>query len=101
MANQTKPKATLKHVPQRMCIVCRETAGKRTLIRLVRTAEGVQVDPKGKTNGRGAYLCTNPTCWARVASSDVLEKALRMTISAEEKARLGEALHTIKAGTAS
>ena len=46
-----------KHVPQRTCIACRKVAGKRGLVRLVRTAEGnVEVDPSGKQAGRGAYL---------------------------------------------
>ena len=29
-----------KHIPQRTCVACRSTDAKRTLLRLVRTAEG-------------------------------------------------------------
>ncbi len=83
------PNARPRHVPQRTCIVCRTTAGKRTLTRLVRTAdEGVQVDPTGKRNGRGAYLCDQPACWQRAISGDVLEKALRATLTTEDRERL-------------
>jgi len=82
------PSARPKHVPQRTCIVCRTTAGKRTLTRLVRTDDGVQVDPTGKRNGRGAYLCDQPACWQRAISADVLEKALRATLTAEDRERL-------------
>ena len=33
---------------------------------MVRTPEGnVDVDPTGKRNGRGAYLCANPACWEK------------------------------------
>lgn len=84
-----------------MCVVCRTTTDKRTLTRLVRveteaTPEtpalvSVQIDPTGKRNGRGAYLCDQATCWQRAADSDILEKALRMTLSLEDRQRLREA----------
>jgi predicted RNA-binding protein YlxR (DUF448 family) len=81
-----------KHIPQRTCVVCRETNAKRTLTRIVRTAdEGVQVDLSGKRNGRGAYLCEQAACWQRAVNSDVLEKALRTTLSQEDRQRLNEA----------
>jgi len=81
-----------KHIPQRTCIVCRATGAKRTLTRLVRTAEGVQVDPSGKLNGRGAYLCSQVACWQKAVGSDVLEKALRTTLTAGDRQRLQEAI---------
>jgi predicted RNA-binding protein YlxR (DUF448 family) len=78
-----------KHVPQRMCVVCRQTAAKRTLIRLVRTADqGVQVDPSGKRSGRGAYLCEDAACWQRAINSDVLAKALRTTLTDDDRTHL-------------
>jgi predicted RNA-binding protein YlxR (DUF448 family) len=47
-----------RHIPRRTCVVCRATGDKRALTRLVRTPDdGVHVDPTGKRNGRGAYLC--------------------------------------------
>ena len=77
-----------RHVPQRMCVVCRTSAAKRTLTRLVRVVEDsadaiarVQIDPTGKRSGRGAYLCDQPSCWQLASDSDVLAKALRMTLS--------------------
>ena len=46
-----------KHIPQRMCVACRDHAAKRALIRLVRTPEGnVEVDPTGKKRPRGLSL---------------------------------------------
>lgn len=78
-----------RRVPQRMCVVCRTTAAKRTLTRIVRTAdEGVQVDPTGKRNGRGAYLCDQPGCWQRAIDSDVLAKALRTSLTDDDRQRL-------------
>ncbi len=93
MYMMSKP-PTHKHIPQRTCVVCRETNAKRTLTRIVRTAnEGVQVDPTGKQNGRGAYLCDQETCWRRAVETDVLEKALRTTLTTEDRQRLGEAMN--------
>lgn len=86
---QAKPP---KHIPQRMCIVCRESSAKRALVRIVRTADaGVQVDPSGKRNGRGAYLCHQATCWQRAINSEVLTKALKTTLTEADRARLREA----------
>jgi predicted RNA-binding protein YlxR (DUF448 family) len=67
-----------------MCVSCRERSAKRTLIRLVRTPEGtVEIDPTGKRNGRGAYLCDDPVCWERALASGRLADALKTTIDAE------------------
>ncbi len=55
----------MKHVPQRTCIACRSAGSKRELVRVVRHPDGsVVVDESGKANGRGAYLCRDPKCWA-------------------------------------
>jgi hypothetical protein len=61
----------------------------------VRTPDaGVQVDPSGKQNGRGAYLCDQAACWDRALDSDTLEKALRTTLTEEDRARLRAARPT-------
>ncbi len=36
---------------------------KRNLIRIVRTTQGVKIDPSGKMSGRGAYLHDQRSCW--------------------------------------
>ncbi len=78
-----------RHVPQRTCVVCRSTADKRALTRLVRTPEeGVQIDLSGKQNGRGAYLCDQPECWDKALVSEVLAKALRTTLTDADRERL-------------
>ena len=74
-----------KHVPQRTCVACRETGAKRALIRLVRTPEGtVEVDPTGKRNGRGAYLCARVSCWERGVNERTLGRALRLETLTQE-----------------
>jgi hypothetical protein len=76
-----------------MCIVCHQTFEKRQLVRLVATeTDGVWVDPTGKRNGRGAYLCDNRECWEYAVRSDVLNKALRTTLTAEDRERIKAAM---------
>lgn len=80
-----------KHVPQRTCVVCRETGAKRSLTRIVRVGEGVvEVDPTGRKNGRGAYLCDKRTCWERAVSTPILARALKTTLSQESIEHLKE-----------
>jgi predicted RNA-binding protein YlxR (DUF448 family) len=75
-----------KHVPQRTCVSCREKGDKRGLIRIVRTPEQqVRVDPTGKQNGRGAYLCYKRTCWQRALSTPILARALNTDINADAR----------------
>lgn len=79
--------ARRKHVPQRMCVACRESQDKNTLVRIVRTPEGVFVDESGKLSGRGAYLHAEPSCWERGLKKS-LEKSLMIEISSADRERL-------------
>ncbi len=89
MTTGQQPRA--RHIPVRTCVVCREKAGKRALMRVVRTEQGVQVDSSGKLNGRGAYLCERENCWERAMTSDILNKALRTILTAEDREYLRQA----------
>lgn len=80
-----------KHVPIRTCVVCGDRSDKRTLTRIVRAADGLQVDPGGKMNGRGAYLCEQEACWENAAQGNMLAKALRMTLTDDDRKRLLQA----------
>ncbi len=78
-----------KHVPQRTCIACREKGDKRGLIRIVRSPEGrVAIDPTGKANGRGAYLCHKPGCWQKALDTPILARALNTDINADARMEL-------------
>jgi len=80
-----------KHVPLRTCIACRTARPKRDLVRIVCTPEGaVVVDETGKRNGRGAYLCHQRNCWETAMAQRQLERALKVTLTAETKAQLRE-----------
>ncbi|MEG1747964.1 MAG: YlxR family protein, partial [Oscillospiraceae bacterium] len=50
----------------------------------VKSPEGViSLDFKGKKPGRGAYLCPNPTCLARIRKSKALERAFSAPLPPE------------------
>jgi predicted RNA-binding protein YlxR (DUF448 family) len=78
-----KPVKRVKHVPQRTCVGCREILAKRTLTRIVRTAEGVKIDPTGKLAGRGAYLHNKRSCWERGLQGSLMH-ALKTNLTSEE-----------------
>jgi predicted RNA-binding protein YlxR (DUF448 family) len=78
-----------RHIPQRTCIVTRQTGDKRGLVRIVRTPEGrVEVDPTGKRNGRGAYLTADRAIWEKALAGNVLARALKVEIAPEDAAAL-------------
>lgn len=45
-----------KRIPVRTCVVSRERRPQSELLRVVRTANGWQLDPKRRVAGRGAYI---------------------------------------------
>jgi len=93
--DKKKQSPRVKHVPQRTCIACRETAGKRGLIRVVRTEQGILVDPTGKKAGRGAYIHPTRSCIATVLQSNRLNQALRTNVTAEDRKQLETFLATL------
>ncbi|HNT53081.1 MAG TPA: YlxR family protein [Anaerolineaceae bacterium] len=95
-----KPKPRVKHAPQRTCVGCRLVLPKRTLIRVVRTTDGVRVDPSGKANGRGAYVHNSRDCWLR-ALKGALAGALRVELSASDRDQLEAFVQTLPEETPS
>ena len=89
-----KPAQRVKHVPQRTCVGCREVLPKRQMVRIVRAANGVQVDPSGKLAGRGAYLHDKRDCWVR-GMRGALAHALKAELTAEDRVRLEEFMNTL------
>ena len=77
----SKPK---KHIPQRTCVACREVNEKRSLIRIVRTPEGVAIDMTGRMPGRGAYIHDSKECWEKALKRGVLARNLKTEISQED-----------------
>lgn len=57
---------------------------KKELVRVVKTPEDeISLDPTGKMNGRGAYLCKSVQCLRKAQKSKRIEKALSCTVPDE------------------
>jgi len=67
---------------------------KRSLIRLVRRPDGVQVDPTGKLAGRGAYLHNLRSCWEKGLKGP-LAHALKMDLNASDLEHLRQFAKTL------
>jgi len=78
-----------KHIPQRTCVGCRTVQPKRSMTRVVRTADGIQIDLTGKLPGRGAYLHNTLNCWERGLKSG-LSRALKTEISPDDRQRISD-----------
>ena len=57
------------------------------MVRIVRTNDGIKIDPTGKAAGRGAYLHDLHSCWER-GLKGALANALKAEINTEDRARL-------------
>ncbi|HSL29418.1 MAG TPA: YlxR family protein [Anaerolineales bacterium] len=66
------------------------------MVRIVRTADGVQMDPTGKLSGRGAYLHDRRECWER-GLKGALSHALKTTLSQADRARLEDFMNSLPA----
>jgi uncharacterized protein len=76
-----KPK---KKIPERKCTGCGESKPKNTLLRVVRSPEGIiSLDFTGKKSGRGAYICKKSACLKKARKSKRLERNLDCTIPDE------------------
>lgn len=76
---------------------------KKELVRIVRTPEGVFVDPAGRLAGRGAYLHNQRSCWERAlgeghggkTAAPILASALKATLSEPDLERLKTHLESL------
>ena len=82
-----KQKKREKHIAQRTCVGCQQVLSKRNLMRIIRTSEGIQYDPTGKADGRGAYLHNKRSCWERALKGS-LAKTLRTEMKEEDRSHL-------------
>lgn len=96
MAKKTRKRK--KHTPHRTCVGCRTVQPKRTMTRLVRTTDGVQIDPTGKLAGRGAYLHDLHTCWEK-GLKGALARALRTELTVEDQDRLKTFMESLEKET--
>jgi predicted RNA-binding protein YlxR (DUF448 family) len=69
-----------KHIPERMCIGCREMHPKPELIKIVSKNGIAEVDAAGKKDGRGAYLCKNFQCIETARKKKALSRHFKMPV---------------------
>ena len=84
---------TVKKIPLRKCVGCREMKPKKELVRVVKSADGeLSLDLTGKKAGRGAYICRDLTCFQNARKARRLERAFSCQIPAEIYDRMEEEL---------
>jgi predicted RNA-binding protein YlxR (DUF448 family) len=87
------PVSHRKHVPLRTCIACHRQRPKRELVRVVRSVEGtIEIDPRGKRSGRGAYVCADLQCWKVALDPHRLGRALKCEVSERDAEALRESV---------
>lgn len=68
-------------IPVRQCAACRGRFEKRELLRIVRTPDGrIVPDEKGKTPGRGVYICRKEECLNKALKQNALSRALEAPV---------------------
>ncbi len=73
--------ATVKKIPQRMCVGCGESKEKREMMRVIKTPEDqIILDDTGRKNGRGAYICKSAECLKKAMKNKGLERSFKMQI---------------------
>ena len=86
MSTQAMP---ARQFPTRTCVSCRAERQKRDFVRVVRAPDGsVSIDNTGRTNGRGAYLCADQSCWTGALKKKSIERALGVSLPADVRAQL-------------
>ncbi len=73
-----------KNIPLRMCAVCRQSKEKNELLRIVKNKDGeIFIDPTGKANGRGAYICKDGPCIEKAEKTKALDRSFREAVNKE------------------
>ena len=89
----------VKKIPMRQCTGCREMRSKREMIRVIKTAENeICIDPTGRKNGRGAYICPNMECLKLAMKNRGLERSLKTAIPESVYRQLEEEMSHIDKG---
>jgi predicted RNA-binding protein YlxR (DUF448 family) len=57
-----------RHVPLRMCVICRKLRPREELFRLVKSKDRPELvaDPGGRLAGKGVYFCRSRECLDRL-----------------------------------
>ena len=77
-----------RRVPMRRCVGCMTSFPKSDVTRFIATDGKIIIDPLGKMNGRGAYLCRSLDCFDMALRKRRLTYALGVSMTEEESALL-------------
>ena len=81
--------------PVRTCIVCRKSAGKPELLRLVIQNGNVEIDEKKLKGGRGGWIHQN--CLQNLKSIKALQFAFRLSNEDVKKLQIGKFVKDLSA----
>lgn len=83
-------------VPMRRCIGCMESKPKKELVRIVASTDGeLRLDPSGKANGRGAYLCLNTDCIAKAKKKNAFARNLNISVKEQDVMLIEEEMNKL------
>jgi len=101
-AGSPGPEAMSARRPQRRCVVCQQSADKLGLIRVRRSADGrIRLDPTGRAEGRGAYVCRRQACLGSPALAGRLARSLGLRLDATAQQALASELQGVTTDGAS
>lgn len=67
-------------IGERRCIACREHFLKDKMLRISKGNNGIIIDDKKKTNGRGIYICKTEKCIETAIKKHLLNRAFSSNI---------------------
>lgn len=76
--------------PMRRCIACRESKPQDELIRFVLNGKDPVVDPSGRAEGRGFYLCRSEDCARTAVKRKAFNRVCKRNLDEKEINRLIE-----------
>lgn len=85
--------------PERSCIICKRTLEKKELVRIVKSPEDeISLDLTGRKNGRGAYLCYDPSCLEKLKQGRGLDRAFKKQVPFEIYESIVRELEALREG---
>ena len=66
----------INKTPMRRCVGCMVSKPKSELIRIVADEGKPAIDPSGKMNGRGVYLCADTECFEKARKRKAIQRGL-------------------------
>lgn len=78
--NGYRKEKRMTHIPQRMCVACRQMLPKTELIRLTAEDGAVVLDNNQKKSGRGAYICKKEECIDKARKRRILSAKFKKPV---------------------